>query len=352
MSLDYPIKFHPILKEKIWGGEKLATLLQKKTDKKNIGESWEISDIKGDMSVVSNGRLKGRSLQDLMVAYRGDLLGKKVFNKFSYNFPLLIKFIDAKEALSIQLHPHDTLAKERHDSFGKTEMWYVMQADKGANLIVGFKKESNKEIYLKHLRDKSLLKILNVDKVKKGDVYFIPTGRVHAIGAGVMLAEIQQTSDITYRVYDWDRQDKYGNYRDLHTDEAIDAIDYASLSNYKTSYEKENNQTTDVVDCKYFTTNYLPILGKKINIDHSDKDSFVIYMCVRGSVKFNCNGTKTIVAKGETVLIPAVLKEFSIYAKNKAELLEIYINQESPLLIDPIFQKAIPKRKKKAKKSE
>jgi len=352
MSLDYPIKFHPILKEKIWGGEKLAMLLQKESDKKNIGESWEISDIKGDMSVVSNGSLKGRTLQDLMVAYRGDLLGKKVFNKFSYNFPLLIKFIDAKEALSIQLHPHDTLAKERHDSFGKTEMWYVMQADKGANLIVGFKKESDKEIYLKHLKDKSLLKILNVDKVKKGDVYFIPTGRVHAIGAGVMLAEIQQTSDITYRVYDWDRQDKYGNYRDLHTDEALDAIDYSSLPDYKTAYKKENNITTDLVNCNYFTTNYLPILAKRVTIDHSDKDSFVIYMCVHGSVTFTCNGEKTTVVKGETVLMPAVLKKFSVYSKNKAELLEVFINKESPLLVDPIFQKTVPKRKKKAKKTE
>ena len=352
MSLDYPIKFEPILKEKIWGGEKLVTLLNKQSIKKKIGESWEISDIKGDMSRVANGSLRGKSLQDLMVGFRGDLLGKKVFNKFSYNFPLLIKFIDAKEALSIQLHPHDSLAKKRHDSFGKTEMWYVMQADKGSNLIVGFKKDSDKGTYLEHLKKKSLLKILNVDKVKKGDVYFIPTGRVHAIGAGVMLAEIQQTSDITYRVYDWDRQDKYGNYRDLHTEEALDAIDYKSLPDYKTPYKKENNKRTDLVDCKYFTTNYLPILAKKVTIDHSDKDSFVIYMCVHGSVEFNCNGNKTTLAKGETVLMPAILKKFSIYAKNKAELLEVYINQESPILIDPIFQKKEPKRKKKAKPSE
>jgi len=344
MSLDYPIKFHPILKEKIWGGDKLVEVLHKKSNKKNIGESWEVSDIKGDMSIVANGKLKGFSLQDLMVSYRGDLLGKKVFGKFSYNFPLLIKYIDAKEALSIQLHPHDTLAKERHDSFGKTEMWYVMQADKGGDLIVGFKKDSDKETYLHHLDNKSLLSILNVDKVKKGDVYFIPTGRVHAIGAGVMLAEIQQTSDITYRVYDWDRQDKYGNYRDLHTDEALDAIDYNAQENYKTSYKKENNKVTSVVDCKYFTTNYLPILAKKVSIDHSDKDSFVIYLCVHGSVQFNCNGEKTTVNKGETVLIPAALKKFSVYSRNKAELLEVYINHESPILEDPIFMK---KEKKK-----
>ena len=207
MNLNYPIKFHPILKDKIWGGDKLSKMLGKKSERTDIGESWEISDIKDSLSIVANGKLKGHSLQDLMVIYRGDFLGKKVFRKFSYNFPLLIKFIDAKEALSIQLHPNDTLAKERHNSFGKTEMWYVMQADKDANLIVGFKEDIDKQTYLAHMVKKSLLDILNVDKVKKGDVYFIPTGRVHAIGAGVLLAEIQQTSDITYRVYDWDRQE-------------------------------------------------------------------------------------------------------------------------------------------------
>jgi len=339
MSLDYPIKFYPILKDKIWGGEKLAKMLHKKSDRTDIGESWEISDIKDSMSVVSNGKLKGHSLQDLMVIYRGDFLGKKVFNKFSYNFPLLLKFIDAKEALSIQLHPNDTLAKERHNSFGKTEMWYVMQADKGANLIVGFKEDIDKHTYLDHMVKKSLLDILNVDKVKKGDVYFIPTGRVHAIGAGVLLVEIQQTSDITYRVYDWDRQDEYGNYRDLHTADALEAIDYKAEKEYKTSYEKPLNKTSNIVDCKYFTTNIIPIMAKKIKIDHSDKDSFVIYMCVHGRVEFVCNKEVTIVEKGETVIIPATLKNFSIKAKNKAELLEVFIDKNSPILEDDIYKK-------------
>ena len=339
MSLNYPIKFEPILQEKIWGGIKLVEKLNKKSEKTNIGESWEISDIKGNMSVVANGSLKGYSLQDLMVTHRDELLGKKVFSKFSYNFPLLIKFIDAKEALSIQLHPHDDLAKERHKSFGKTEMWYVMQADKGAELIVGFKEDSDRLTYLKHLENKSLLDILNVDKVKKGDVYFIPTGRVHAIGAGVMLAEIQQTSDITYRVYDWDRQDKYGKYRELHTDEALDAIDYKALTNYKTSYKKENNVVSNIVDCQYFTTNFLPIIGKRIAVDHLDKDSFVIYICVKGSVEFICNKEKTSLDMGETVLIPAALKQFFIKPKKKSELLEVYIDKDSPLLEDALFKK-------------
>lgn len=337
MKLDYPIKFHPILKDKIWGGEKLSRLLHKNSDRKDIGESWEISDIKNNMSIVANGKLKGHSLQDLMVIYRDEFLGKKVFNKFSYNFPLLIKFIDAKAALSIQLHPNDTLAKERHNSFGKTEMWYVMQADKGANLIVGFKEDIDKQTYLDHMVKKTLLDILNVDKVKKGDVYFIPTGRVHAIGAGVLLAEIQQTSDVTYRVYDWDRQDEYGNYRDLHTADALEAIDYKAEKNYRTTYEKHLNKTSNILDCKYFTTNIIPILAKKINIDHSDKDSFVIYMCVHGMVEFVCNNEVTTVKLGETVLIPAALKKFSIKAKNKAELLEVYIDKNSSILEDVFY---------------
>ncbi|MDX5586581.1 MAG: mannose-6-phosphate isomerase, partial [Aureibaculum sp.] len=245
--------------------------------------------------------------------------------EFSYKFPLLIKYIDTKEALSIQLHPNDKLAKERHNSFGKTEMWYVMQADEGGDLIVGFKEDSNKEDYLRHLQHKSLLEILNVDKVQKGDVYFIPTGRVHAIGAGVMLAEIQQTSDVTYRIYDWDRKDTRGNYRKLHTELALDAIDYKAQKEYKTTYNKTLNKQSNIVDCQYFTTNIIPIKGK-IKIDHSNKDSFVIYMCVEGEVAFHYGEDEVeTLSNGETVLIPAILNEFSISSTNDSELLEIYI---------------------------
>ena len=205
MKINQIIKFEPILKDKIWGGKKLIELLGKNSNRKDVGESWEISDVEEDTSVVSNGALKGKNLKELIKEYKSDFVGEKIYKGFGDKFPLLIKFIDAKEALSIQLHPNDYLAKKRHNSFGKTEMWYVMQADEKANLIVGFQKEVTSTEYLKHLENKSLLDILNVDEVNKGDVYFIPTGRIHAIGAGVMLAEIQQTSDITYRIYDWDR---------------------------------------------------------------------------------------------------------------------------------------------------
>ncbi len=325
MSIKYPIKFEPILKDKIWGGEKLATLLNKKSNRKDIGESWEISDVEGDTSVVANGNLQGKNLKELIGEFNGDLVGEKIYQHFGEKFPLLIKFIDAKTALSIQLHPNDALAKVRHNSFGKTEMWYVLQADENANLIVGFKENVTPSVYLQNLENKTLVDILNFDVVQKGDVYFIPTGRVHAIGAGVMLAEIQQTSDITYRIYDWDRVDDQGNERDLHTEEAIDAIDYKSQESYKTTYSKTQNESSTIVSCPYFTTNVLPILGE-ININHSDKDSFVIYMCVEGEVSFNYGVNQSVNLKeGETVLIPSILKEFSIAADNQSELLEVYI---------------------------
>lgn len=320
MILNYPLKFEPILKERIWGGEKLISLLNKISDKQNIGESWELSDVEGDTSVVTNGPLKGKNLKELIETFQEDLVGKSILERFGTKFPLLIKFIDAKEALSIQLHPDDQLAKERHNSLGKTEMWYIMDAEKDAELIVGFQKDSNEKEYLKHLENRSLLEILNVDKVNRGDVYFIPTGRVHAIGAGVLLAEIQQTSDITYRIYDWDRQDAKGNSRALHTDLALKAIDYKAKAHYHTDYSKRTNEQSNIIDCQYFTTNIFPVKGKQ-QINHDDKDSFVIYMCVDGSGTLNDIDFK----KGETVLIPTILNELFFESKEGADLLEIYI---------------------------
>ena len=325
MKINYPIKFEPILKDKIWGGEKLKTLFNKKSTRNDIGESWEISDVNSNVSVVSNGDLKGTSLKTLLNTYGADLVGEKVYNAFGNDFPLLIKFIDAKEALSIQVHPNDELAKARHNSFGKTEMWYVMQAEDEGNLIVGFNKNSSKEEYVKHLEDKSLLDILNVEKVKKGDVYFIPTGRIHAIGAGVLLAEIQQTSDITYRVYDWDRVDNEGNSRALHTEMALDANDYSAQEEYATSYKKEVNKATQIVDCKYFTTNLIVVDGE-VSRNNGKIDSFKIYMCVDGEVIIKYNDLKEVKSlKGETVLMPATFKDYQFVSSEKSELLEVFI---------------------------
>lgn len=317
------LRFTPILKQKIWGGKKLNQLFHKNSDGSNIGESWEISDVDGDESIVSNGNLKGRTLRSLLKEYKHDLVGNYVYKTFGKQFPLLIKFIDAKEVLSIQVHPDDDLAGLQ-ESYGKTEMWYVMQADEEASIIIGFKENSSKEEYIQHLDNKTLLSILNVDKVTKGDVYFVPPGRVHAIGAGLLIAEIQQTSDITYRIYDWDRKDIDGNYRELHTEKALKTIDFSAKNTYKTTYSKQENVASQVVTCPYFTTNILPVKGKK-EIDLSKKDSFIIYMCVEGEVTFIYNNQQEIIRKGETILAPACIDKVEILSEGSSELLETYI---------------------------
>ena len=204
----YPLKFTPIFKYRIWGGEKLKTELNKKYTAENIGESWEISDVSGDETIVEGGSLQGKTLKELTQQFKGDFVGNTVYEKFGEEFPLLIKFIDAKTPLSIQVHPSNEIAKKRHNSFGKNEMWYVMQAENEAELIVGFNQKISKEDYVNHLKNNTLKDILNIETVTSGDTFYIPTGRVHAIGAGVLLAEIQQTSNITYRIYDYDRVDK------------------------------------------------------------------------------------------------------------------------------------------------
>ncbi|MDC0629061.1 class I mannose-6-phosphate isomerase [Flavobacteriaceae bacterium] len=318
----YPLKFQPILKDKIWGGQKLQQLLHKSTSSTKAGESWEISDVEGDTSIVANGPLKGTSLKTLMDTYTSDLMGAKNFRQFGNKFPLLIKFIDAKQDLSVQLHPNDKLAKARHNSFGKTEMWYVVQADPASNLIVGFNQEMTPELYVKHLEDKTLQSILNFDAVKAGDTYFIEVGRIHAIGAGVLLAEIQQTSDITYRVYDWDRVDADGNERELHNDIALEAFDFDMPDNFRVQYAPKSNVFTELVSCPYFTTNVLEVT--ETISKQNTQDSFVIYMCVEGKANLVVDGIVTEFSMGETVLIPACIETFSI-SSNHAKLLEVYI---------------------------
>lgn len=320
----YPIKFQPIFKEKIWGGNKLKSVLNKKTDCNSIGESWEISDVdENDVSIVANGELEGDSLKTLLKEYTSDLIGIKNHKTFGYKFPLLIKFIDAKEDLSIQLHPNNEMAAKRHNSFGKTEMWYVLQADVDANLIIGFNQEMTSDKYLNHLNNKTLPKILNFDKVKPGDAFFVDVGRIHAIGAGVMLAEIQQTSDITYRVYDWDRVDVNGNSRDLHNDLAIDAINFSMKDDFRINYSKKENQTNKLVTCPYFTTNYLSLQTTTLQKKNTF-DSFIIYLCVEGEATVTTSGFSETIKKGETVLMPAAITSFQIEAE-RAELLEVYI---------------------------
>lgn len=321
--INYPFKFHPILQEKIWGGNKLREVLNKETTKENVGESWEISGVKGNISILKNGPDKGKNLIDLISEYKSELVGEKIFSSFSTEFPLLIKFIDAKTDLSVQLHPNDNLARKRHDSFGKTEMWYVMQADKGSRLNIGFNKNVDKKDYLEQLENGKITNLLNFEEVQKGDSVFINTGKVHAIGGGVLLAEIQQTSDITYRIYDWDRVDDNGNSRELHTELALDAIDFEKKDDYKLTYNEDINQSSEIASCEFFTTNYLPVQGG-IEKDYSKLDSFVIYMCVDGEAQVSIENNSEVIQKGETILIPACVNTVEIRSEG-SELLEIYI---------------------------
>jgi len=317
----YPLKFKPIFKERLWGGTKLRDVLGKPISSEITGESWEISGVEGDVSVIENGLFAGTSLKHLIADCAISLLGKSVFERFGQEFPILIKFIDAKKDLSIQLHPNDELAKERHHSFGKTEMWYIMDADTDANLIVGFNKDVTKEEYSKSLEDDSLLGLLNYESVKEGDTFFINTGKIHAIGAGVLLAEIQQTSDITYRVFDFNRKDKEGNYRELHTDLALDAIDYERRDDFNVEYPKEADAVNPMVDCPYFRTNFLE-LKNDFSLDVTKRDSFTIYMCVGGSATIANDFGSADIEKGETVLVSANSNHINLKTKG-AKLLEV-----------------------------
>ena len=317
----YPLQFEPILKDRIWGGQKLNTILGKSIKSSLTGESWELSAVDGDVSKISNGELKGTTLMDVINKVPADLLGTKVYATFGKQFPLLFKYLDAREDLSIQVHPNDELAKKRHNSFGKTEMWYVMQADAGSNVVVGFKRDSNAGEYVQHLNEGDLTSLLDEIAVKEGDVFFLETGTVHAIGAGLVIAEIQQTSDITYRLYDFDRTDAQGNKRELHVDLALDAINYEKI-NSLVSYKKEVNEANVIVDCPYFTTNFIPLSGtlpfKKTG------DSFTVYMCVDGDFTITYGGIVHKYKKGDTVLLPAAIREYDL--NGKASILEIYIS--------------------------
>ena len=323
----YPLKFTPICKDKIWGGNKLNEILNKKyPELPNCGESWEISGIQDEVSIVSNGFLKGNNLEELIEVYMGDIVGEKIYEKFGTEFPLLIKYIDANDNLSIQVHPNDELSLERHDAYGKTEMWYVVQADPGANLISGFNRKIDKEGYLKYFKNGQLEEILNYEVVKAGDVFFMPAGRVHAIGKGIVVAEIQQTSDVTYRIYDFNRVDDKGNPRELHTELAVDAIDYQFESNYRTDYTEVDNDPVKLIECQYFTTNILT-LTQSIERDFTSLDTFVIYVCLDGEYIFQWEDQTISVQKGESVLIPALIDMFTLSPVNgNVKLLEVFIN--------------------------
>lgn len=324
MSQLYPLKFETIFKDKIWGGQKIKTVLGKDFGNlPNCGETWEISGVKGNESVVLEGVLKGKSLPQLIEEFKGELVGESVYQQFGNEFPLLIKFIDANDDLSIQVHPDDVLAKKRHNSFGKTEMWYVFQADKGANLITGFNQPLTRESYLKAFNSGKLMDILNKETVSEGDVYFLPAGRVHTIGKGLFIAEIQQTSDITYRIYDFDRVDDKGNKRELHVEEALDAIDYNYYPEYKTKYQDKTNEAVSLVNCQYFETNKLSCT-EKITRNYTH-DSFTILICFEGSLVLNSEVGDLNIKKGEAILIPASIKTVQLIPSPDFKVLETFV---------------------------
>jgi mannose-6-phosphate isomerase len=319
----YPLFFKPISKERLWGGRKLMDFLNKPFHENEIGESWELSAVSGDESVVSDGPLKGKQLNELIEIYKSDLVGKSVYQHFGNDFPVLIKYIDAQKDLSLQLHPHDHLAKERHASFGKNEMWYIMDADPGSQLIAGFSKNTDQNEYQHYLQNGKIEDILHYESVKRGDAFFIPTGTVHSIGAGILLAEIQQTSDVTYRIFDWNRTDIDGNTRELHTELALDAINFLKGDNHRVLYKVEPNKRSLMVDSPYFTTEIIAVQGET-SIQTDQLDSFVVLMAVLGDNQILVDGTTYALPFGSTVLLPACLTGFTVQA-NQSEVLMVTI---------------------------
>lgn len=323
MSEIYPLKFRPILVPKIWGGNKLKTILGKPSDSGNIGESWEISAVKGNESTVANGVYTGTSITDLIRHMKSDLVGKHVFETFQEEFPLLVKFIDANDDLSIQVHPNDDHAKKRHNSKGKTEMWYIIEADAGATLFSGLRAPAGNDKILSAIADGSFTSLLNMPTVGSGSAFFIPAGRIHAIKKGILLAEIQQTSDITYRLYDYGRKDNNGKERELHIEESLQAIDHNDTGSGEVAYTLEKNHFSELAACNYFTTNLLRLEGS-IACDYRKRDSFTILICTEGTAKIRYDTESITIKRGETVLIPAAIPKVDIIA-DCAEIIETYI---------------------------
>lgn len=321
----YPLKFAPILKQTLWGGDKIVPFKHLADDVTGIGESWEISDVEDNESVVINGPDKGLNLAEMVRKYREELVGEANYKRFGNKFPLLIKFIDAKQDLSIQVHPDDALAKKRHNSFGKTEMWYVVDADKGAKLRSGFSQQITPKEYKERVYNNTITDVLQEYEIKTGDVFFLPAGRIHSIGAGAFIAEIQQTSDVTYRIYDFNRKDADGKPRELHTELAREAIDYEVLGDYRTEYEAVKDEPVELVACPYFTTS-LYDMTEEIGCDYSELDSFVILMCLEGSCRIvDEEKNETPLQAGETVLLPATTQEISIIPDGSVKFLETYV---------------------------
>ncbi|WP_315512053.1 type I phosphomannose isomerase catalytic subunit [Hoylesella nanceiensis] len=318
-----PIKFNPLLVQTLWGGEKIIPFKHLNSDLTQVGESWEISGVKGNETVISEGEFKGKKLNELVDELKGKLVGEANYKRFGNDFPLLIKFIDARQELSIQVHPTDELAQKRGKLRGKTEMWYIMDSDENAKLRAGMKEKITPEQYKQMVENDTITEAIAEYKVKEGDCFFLPAGRIHSIGTGCFLAEIQQTSDVTYRIYDFKRKDKDGNYRELHTEEAAECIDYNVEPNYRTEYTPMKNEGVALVECPYFTTAVYD-LNEPMTLDYSELDSFVILIGLKGSGEITDNeGNTTTLCEGETILIPATTSEVKVTGNIK--FLETYV---------------------------
>ena len=325
MELLGPLKFMPLFKNKIWGGDKIKTILHHDfSPLPNCGELWALSGIPGNESIVSEGPLEGNTLNEVLEIYMSDLVGEEIYDRFENEFPLLIKFIDANDWLSVQVHPDDSLAEKRGLESGKTEMWYIMQAEEGANIIKGFSKKVSKEEYKTHLSNNTLDSVLNFAPVKAGDFFYIDAGKIHALGPGILLTEIQQSSDTTYRIYDWDRKDNNSNGRQLHIEEALDAIDFKAETGNAIHYHHHKNESQAIVDEKYFTTNILEF-DKPIEKDYNEVNSFIIYIVTSGSFILKSSQGNMDLGIGDVVLLPATTTKVELHPLPKAKILEVYI---------------------------
>lgn len=322
----YPLKFTPIFIPKVWGGQNLKNLLNKNiSNNEKIGESWELSAVQNNVSVVKNGFLAGNNIEELIEIYMGELVGDQVYMKYGIEFPLLFKFIEANENLSVQVHPDNDVARNRHFAYGKTEMWYIINCKKNTEIVIGFNEKISKNELLAKIDNNTLTKALNFEKINAGDVFYIPAGRVHALLKGTLLAEIQQTSDITYRIFDWNRVGLSGKPRDLHIDLALDVIDFNLQKNYKVKYSKIKQQRNNLVNCPFFSTNYIEFNGN-IELNYSKLDSFVVYMCIDGKCEIEYEINKKVpLNKGETILIPAEIDNITIIPLEETKILETYI---------------------------
>ncbi len=318
-----PLKFNALLKSTIWGGDKIIPFKKLDVKQDNVGESWEISGVPGNETVVSDGEYEGKKLNELVAELKGKLVGEDNYKRFGDEFPLLIKFIDARQDLSIQVHPTDEIAHRQGKERGKTEMWYLMDSDKDATLLCGLKKEITPEEYARMVENDTICDAIARYNVKEGDCFFLPAGRIHAIGTGCFLAEIQQTSDVTYRIYDFKRKDKDGNYRQLHTKEAAESINYTVENDYRTDYIPAKNRGVSLVQCPYFSTAVYD-LDEPMTLDYSELDSFVILIGLKGEATLTDNeGNTTTLRAGESLLVPATTETLKVDGTLK--FLETYV---------------------------